>query len=81
MNKTVWIVLGVSLVVVNVAAELVFYFTGFNIVMLFRISLILGITTITAVFVGANMLINILEEEEPLSGHVRDTIGADRKKS
>ena len=65
MNKTVWIVLGVSLVMVNVAAELVFYFTGFNIVMLFRISLVLGITTIAAIFVGANMLINKLEEEEP----------------
>lgn len=81
MKNTVWIVLGISLVLVNVAAELVFYFTGFNIVMIFRISLVLGITSIAAIFVGANMLINKLEEEEPLSGHVRDTIGADRKKS
>lgn len=81
MKNTVWIVLGISLVLVNVAAELAFYFTGFNIVMIFRIALILGITTIAAIFVGANMLIDKLEEEKPLSGHVRDTIGADRKKS
>ena len=81
MKNTVWIVLGISLVLVNVAAELAFYFTGFNIVMIFRIALILGITTIAAIFVGANMLIDKLEEEKPLAGHVRDTIGADRKKS
>ena len=51
MKNTVWIVLGISLVLVNVAAELVFYFTGFNIVMIFRISLVLGITSIAAIFV------------------------------
>lgn len=73
--------LGISLVLVNVAAELAFYFTGFNIVMIFRITLVLSITAIAAIFVGANMLISALEEEKPLSGYVRDTIGADRKKS
>jgi|GEM_PF-303147 hypothetical protein len=81
MKKIVWMTLGIALVLVNVAAELVFYFTGFTIVMIFRITLVLGITAIAAIFVGANLLIRVLEEEKPLSGHVRDTIGADRKKS
>ncbi len=81
MKKAVWISFAISLVLVNLIAEIVFYFTGTNIVMLFRITLILGITTITAIFVGAIMLVSKLEEEVPLSGHVRNTLGADKKKS
>lgn len=79
LNKTVWITFFVALVMVNVIAELVYYFTGFTIVMFFRITLVLGITVIASIFVGSIMLINKLENEKPLSGHARDTLGADRK--
>ncbi|HAS49380.1 MAG TPA: hypothetical protein DCS33_08870 [Gammaproteobacteria bacterium] len=79
MKHAVWITLLVALVVVNVAAELAFYFSGVYIGMLFRIALVMGITVIASVFVGAMLLIGTLEEEKPLSGHVSDTLGADKK--
>jgi high-affinity nickel permease len=47
--------------------------------MFYRIVLITGITIISAVFVGAILLVGVLEAEKPLSGNVRDTIGADKK--
>lgn len=78
MKKAVWITFFASLVLVNLIAELVFYFSGFNIVMFFRITLVLGITVIASIFVGAILLIGKLEQEKPLSGHVRDTLGADK---
>ena len=79
MKHAVWITLLVALVVVNVAAELAFYSSGVYIGMLFRIALVMGITVIASVFVGAMLLIGTLEEEKPLSGHVSDTLGADKK--
>ena len=79
MKHAVWITLLVALVVVNVAAELAFYFSGVYIGMLFRIALVMGITIIASVFVGAMLLIGTLEEEKPMSGHVSDTLGADKK--
>jgi len=79
MQKAIWITFGLSLVLVNVVAELVFYFSGQEIVMIFRVVLILGITMITAIFAGAFMLVGTMEGEKPLSGHVSDTLGSDRK--
>ena len=81
MKHAVWISFVISLVLVNLIAELVFYFSGLNIVMLFRVVLIFGITIITAIFAGTMMLIRKMDEEKPLSGHVSDTLGADKKKS
>ena len=81
MNKTVWITFIVALVLVNLIAELVYYFSGFNIVMFFRITLVLGITVIASIFVGSIMLIGKLEQEKPLSGNVKDTLGADKKET
>jgi len=78
MKKAVWITLIVSLVLVNLIAEAVFYFSGTYINMIFRISLVMGITAIASVFTGAILLIGKLEEEKPLSGHVSDTLGADK---
>ena len=78
MKKAVWITLIVSLVLVNLIAEAVFYFSGTYINMFFRISLVMGITAIASVFTGAIILIGKLEEEKPLSGHVSDTLGADK---
>ncbi|PCI74629.1 MAG: hypothetical protein COB20_14960 [SAR86 cluster bacterium] len=79
MKHAVWITLLIALVVVNIAAELVFYFSGVYIAMFYRIVLITGITVISAVFVGAMLLVGVLEGEKPLSGHVSDTLGADKK--
>lgn len=79
MKHAVWITLLAALVIVNVAAELVFYFSGVYIAMFYRIVLITGITIISAVFVGALLLVGVLEGEKPLSGHVSDTLGADKK--
>ncbi len=79
MKHTVWITLLVAMVVVNVAAELAFYFGGVYIAMFYRIVLVTGITIIAAVFVGAILLIRALDAEKPLSGHVSDTLGADKK--
>tara|TARA_B110000090_G_scaffold194377_1_gene229462 strand:- start:842 stop:1087 length:246 start_codon:yes stop_codon:yes gene_type:complete len=79
MKHAVWITLLITAVVVNVAAELVFYFSGVTIAMFYRIVLITGITIISAVFVGAILLVGVLEGEKPLSGNVRDTLGADKK--
>lgn len=79
MKHAVWITLLASLVVVNVAAELVFYFSDVYIAMFYRIVLVTGITVISAIFVGAIMLIGVLEDEKPLSGSVHDTLGADKK--
>ena len=79
MKHAVWITLLIAAVLVNVAAELVFYFSDVTIAMFYRIVLITGITIISAVFVGAILLVGVLEAEKPLSGNVRDTIGADKK--
>jgi len=79
MKKTVWITFGVALVLVNLVAEALNYFSGIYVVMIVRISLVLGVTMIASVFVGSSMLLGKLEEERPLSGRVRDTLGADKK--
>lgn len=79
MKHAVWITLLAALVIINVAAELVFYFSGVYIAIFYRIVLVTGITVISAIFVGAILLIGKLEEEKPLSGNVHDTLGADKK--
>jgi hypothetical protein len=79
MKHAVWITLLIAAIVVNIAAEVVFYFSDVYIAMFYRIVLITGITIISAVFVGAILLVGVLEGEKPLSGNVRDTLGADKK--
>jgi hypothetical protein len=79
MKHAVWITLLIAAIVVNIAAELVFYLGDVYIAMFYRIVLITGITIISAVFVGAILLVGVLEGEKPLSGNVRDTLGADKK--
>ncbi len=79
MNKAVWITFAVALVVVNLFAEGIDYYAGVEIIMFYRLVIVLSITIVASVFVGAMTLIGKLEEERPLSGHVRDTLGADRK--
>jgi len=78
MKKAVWIALVVSIVVVNLAAWLVDQFTGVYIMMFLRITLIFGVTLITAIFVGSYALISKMDEERPLTGHAGDSVGSDK---
>ena len=81
MRKAVWGSFGIALVFVNLIAEIGEYFTGIHIHMLLRIALILGVTMGAFVLSGAIALVHMMDEEVPLSGRVRDTLGADKKKS
>jgi hypothetical protein len=74
MKKVIWISLGTSIFLVNLAAWLAEYYTGFYIEIVYRFILILGITFITAIFVGAYLLVNQFETERPLTGHTSDTL-------
>ncbi len=78
MKKAVWIAFGVSLVMVNLAAWLVTQFSGVEINMFFRITLIFGITLITTIFAGSYLLIDKMDEERPLTGHAADSVGSDK---
>ena len=74
MKKVIWISLVSSIVLVNLAAWLAQRYTGFYIEIVYRFILILGITFITAIFVGAFLLVNKFEEEQPLTGHTSNTL-------
>ena len=80
MKKTVWISFGIALILVNVIAEVGEYFTGIEIHTFLRIAIIFGVTIGAFIFGGAFSLINTIDQEKPLAGTVRDTLGADRKK-
>ncbi|MEQ9070162.1 MAG: hypothetical protein RLO18_25735 [Gimesia chilikensis] len=79
MQKAVWITFGVSLVVINLVAELLAVYIGLYVPMFYRLVMVLSITVIALVFSGAITLVSKLEEEKPRSGYVSDTLGADRK--
>ncbi|MBT3532055.1 MAG: hypothetical protein HOF74_08200 [Gammaproteobacteria bacterium] len=79
MKKAVWITFAIALVVVNLFAEGIDYYAGVEIIMFYRIVMVLSITVVASVFVGAMALVGALEGEKPLSGNVRDTLGADKK--
>ena len=81
MKKTVWICFGIALILVNVIAEAGEYYTGIEIHTFLRVAIIFGITMGAFIFSGAFSLINTMDKEKPLAGTVRDTLGADRKKS
>jgi hypothetical protein len=49
--------------------------------MFFRIALIVGVTLGATVLGGTFKLIDVLDQEKPLAGTVKDTLGADRKKA
>ena len=79
MKKIVWVTFGIALVLVNVIAEVGRYFTGIEVHMFLRIALIVGVTAGASVLGGAGILVSKLDEEKPLSGRARDTLGADRR--
>ena len=66
MKKIIWISFITSLVLVNAVAWLVGYYTGFYILMIHRLTLVLGILFITIIFTGASALISKLDNEKPL---------------
>ncbi|MCH2323083.1 MAG: hypothetical protein MK317_00125 [Pseudomonadales bacterium] len=80
MQKAIWTSFGIALVLVNVIAEVGEYYTGIHVHMLLRIALIVGVTIGASVLAGATILVSKMDEEVPLSGHVKDTLGADRRK-
>ena len=80
MRNVVWITFIVALVLVNLIAEIGYRFSGIYIEMLLRIALIIGVTFGATVLGGAAILVRNLDSEKPLSGNVRDTLGADRRK-
>lgn len=79
MKKTVWICFGIALVLVNVIAEVGYYYTGIYVEMLLRISLIFGITMGVTILASSINLVQNLDKEKPLSGTVKDTLGPDRR--
>ena len=81
MQKAIWTSFGIALVLVNVIAEVGEYYTGIHVHMLLRIALIVGGTIGASVLAGATILVSKMDEEVPLSGHVKDTLGADRRKA
>lgn len=80
MRKIVWLVFGISFVLINVISEVGEYYTGIHIHMFLRIAFILGVTVGVSVLAGTMIMVNKLGEEKPLSGYVRDTLSADRKR-
>lgn len=81
MRNTVWIAFGIALVLVNVIAEVGNFYTGIQVHMFLRIAIILGVTFGAAIFRGSFILVSKMDEEKPLSGHVKDTLGPDGKKA
>lgn len=80
MRKIVWLVFGISFVLINAISIIGEYYTGIQIHMFLRISFILGVTIGVSILGGTMILVNNLGKEKPLSGYVRDTLSADRKR-
>jgi len=80
MKKTVWICFGIALVLVNVIAEVGYYFSGIYVDMLLRTTLVFGITMGVTILTTSFNLVQNLDKEKPLSGNVKDTLGPDRRK-
>ena len=74
MKKIIWITFGAAIIIVNLVAWITEMATGFHIAMLFRLTLILGITLITTIFTGAFFLVSKFEEERPLTGYIDNTV-------
>jgi hypothetical protein len=80
IRNVVWITFGLSLVLINVIAEVGEYLTGIHIHMMLRTTFILGVTMGVSVLSATLILVYALSEERPKSGYVRDTLSADRKR-
>jgi|APSaa5957512535_1039671.scaffolds.fasta_scaffold53859_2 hypothetical protein len=81
MRKAVWISFAIALILVNLISEVGEYYTGIHVHMFLRIALVFAVTIAAYILAGATILVAKLDEEVPLSGHVRNTLGADRKQN
>ena len=71
MKKAVWISFIVALVVVNALAEAMNYFADVQVAMIYRLTFVLSITVVAAVFSGSILLVSKLGMERPLSNRFR----------
>ncbi len=71
MRKAVWISFFVALVVVNALAEAMNYFADVQVAMFYRLTFVLSITMVAAVFAGSILLVSKLGAERPMSGQFR----------
>ena len=71
MRKAVWISFFVALVVVNVLAEAMNYFADVQVAMFYRLTFVLSITVVAAIFAGSTILVSKLGTERPMSGQFR----------
>jgi hypothetical protein len=65
MKKTVWLVFGISLVLVNVLAIGADYWGGVYIALPYRLAIVLAATLVTIIFSGAWQLMKTAESEKP----------------
>lgn len=67
MRKAVWISFFVALVVVNLLAEAMNYFAGVQVAMFYRLTFVLSITVVAAIFAGSTLLVKGVSGERPVS--------------
>ena len=67
MRKAVWISFFVALVVVNLLAEAMNYFAGVQVAMFYRLTFVLSITVVAAIFAGSTLLVKGMSGERPVS--------------
>lgn len=65
MKKAVWITFLVALVLVNLLAWIAESTTDVEIALPFRLTIVLGITFVSAVFTGAYFLVRQADKEKP----------------
>jgi preprotein translocase subunit SecF len=65
MKKLIWIVFFTALVVVNLLAMAAEYFGGVYIAIPYRLVIVLAISMISSIFIGAWVLLKTAEKEEP----------------
>lgn len=71
MKKAVWITFFAALLVVNALAEAMNYFADVQVAMFYRLTFVLSITVVAAVFAGTTLLVSKLGAERPMSGQFR----------
>ncbi|MDE0508850.1 MAG: hypothetical protein OXI17_09470 [Gammaproteobacteria bacterium] len=71
VRKAVWISFFVALVVVNALAEAMDYFANVQVAMFYRLTFVLSITVVAAIFAGSTLLVSKLGAERPMSGQFR----------
>ncbi len=67
MKKIVWITFFVALVAVNLLAEAMNYFAGVQVAMFYRLTFVLSVTVVAAVFAGSTLLVKGMSGERPVS--------------